>query len=63
MLGALLHYVTSAEPREFQPMKPNFGLMPPLSPAVRNKRRRYDAYAKRALSALEAWVEDLHPPS
>jgi len=58
MLGALFHYVTHAEPDEFQPMKANFGLLPPLSPPVRNKRRRYRAYAERALAALEAWKRE-----
>jgi len=57
MLGALFHYVTHAEPDEFQPMKANFGLLPPLSPPVRNRRRRYRAYAERALAVLEAWKE------
>jgi methylenetetrahydrofolate--tRNA-(uracil-5-)-methyltransferase len=55
MAGALLHYVTNAEPGAFQPMKANFGLMPPLSPPVRNKRRRYEAYSRRALASLDAW--------
>jgi len=55
MLGAIFHYVTHAEPKEFQPMKGNFGLLPPLQPAVRNKRARYQAYADRALAALHAW--------
>jgi methylenetetrahydrofolate--tRNA-(uracil-5-)-methyltransferase len=54
MAGALIHYVTNADPDEFQPMKANFGLMPPLSPPVRNKRQRYRAYATRALAALPA---------
>lgn len=54
MLGALCHYVTHAEPRDFQPMKANFGLMPPLAQPVRNKRRRYEAYSQRALADLAA---------
>jgi len=52
MAGALIHYITHAGPDDFQPMKANFGLMPPLSPSVRNKRQRYQAYARRALAAL-----------
>jgi len=54
MLGALCHYVSRAEPDAFQPMKANFGLMPSLSPPVRNKRKRYQAYAARALADLKA---------
>lgn len=57
MLGALAHYVTHAEPDGFQPMKANFGILPPLDPPVRNKRQRYQAYAERALEALEGFVE------
>jgi methylenetetrahydrofolate--tRNA-(uracil-5-)-methyltransferase len=53
MLGALCHYVSHAEPEAFQPMKANFGLMPPLSPPVRNKRKRYRAYAERAMGDLD----------
>jgi len=30
MLGALCHYVTHADLKDFQPMKANFGIMPPL---------------------------------
>lgn len=52
MLGALCHYVSQAAPNRFQPMKANFGLMPPLEPSVRNKRERYRAYAARALDDL-----------
>jgi methylenetetrahydrofolate--tRNA-(uracil-5-)-methyltransferase len=58
MLGALCHYVSRAEPESFQPMKANFGLMPPLDPPVRNKRKRYQAYAERALRDLESQVAD-----
>jgi methylenetetrahydrofolate--tRNA-(uracil-5-)-methyltransferase len=53
MLGALCHYVSRAEAESFQPMKANFGLMPPLDPPVRNKRKRYQAYAERALENLK----------
>jgi methylenetetrahydrofolate--tRNA-(uracil-5-)-methyltransferase len=61
MLGALCHYITSParEGGEVQPMKANFGLMPPLEPSVRRKRDRYRAYATRALEALDQWMIDL----
>jgi methylenetetrahydrofolate--tRNA-(uracil-5-)-methyltransferase len=52
MLGALCHYVSHADPATFQPMKANLGLLPPLEPPVRNKRRRYQAYVARAMTAL-----------
>lgn len=63
MLGALIHYVTHADPRHFQPMKANFGLMPPLEPPVRSKGERYLAYARRSLSALSTLMhaENVRP--
>lgn len=56
MLGALAHYVTHAEPKEFQPMKANFGIMPPLDDAPRGKRDRASEYAKRALLDLDNYL-------
>jgi methylenetetrahydrofolate--tRNA-(uracil-5-)-methyltransferase len=58
MIGALCHYVSSAEGAHFQPMKPNFGLVPPLAGSRRRKRERYQAYAKRALADLRGFVAD-----
>ena len=48
MMGALFHYITHAEPKAFQPMKANFGLLPELDPPVRNKNLRHVALAERA---------------
>jgi methylenetetrahydrofolate--tRNA-(uracil-5-)-methyltransferase len=64
MMGALFHYVTRAASAggstgpapDFQPMKANFGLLPELEPPVRDKRRRHEAYAARALAGLEAML-------
>ena len=57
MLGALCSYICNADPERFQPMKANFGLLPPLDPPVRKKRERYMAYARRALVDLERFAE------
>ena len=55
MLGALCHYVTHADLKDFQPMKANFGILPSLGVRI-NKRERGKAYAKRALDDLaQAW--------
>jgi methylenetetrahydrofolate--tRNA-(uracil-5-)-methyltransferase len=56
MMGALCHYVTHAEPKEFQPMKANFGIMPPLENPPKGKRERAVEYAARALADLEAYL-------
>lgn len=56
MIGALCHYVSSAESAHFQPMKPNFGLMPPLEALHKRKRERHQTYSKRAVAALQDWM-------
>ena len=58
MVGALMRYVAEASPEEFQPMKANFGLLPPLEGRVRGKKERGEAYARRALERLEAWGKE-----
>jgi methylenetetrahydrofolate--tRNA-(uracil-5-)-methyltransferase len=60
MMGALFHYITHAEPKDFQPMKANFGLMPELEQTVRDKRKRLAAYAARALADLDTLIRT-HP--
>ena len=63
MVGALFHYLRSADPTSFQPMNANFGLLPPLPSPPRGKRERRAAFAARALTALDAWLaaEELAP--
>jgi methylenetetrahydrofolate--tRNA-(uracil-5-)-methyltransferase len=59
MLGALLRYVHGADPRHFQPMNANFGLLPPLPAPPRDKRLRKQAMAERSLAALEAFADEV----
>jgi methylenetetrahydrofolate--tRNA-(uracil-5-)-methyltransferase len=58
MLGALCHYVTHADMADFQPMKANFGILPPLEQTGKKlgKRERGKAYAERALVDLEQYL-------
>lgn len=62
MIGALCHYVTHAEPKDFQPMKANFGIIPPLEHKIRDKAKRKQAYADRALADLEKSIKQLGDP-
>jgi methylenetetrahydrofolate--tRNA-(uracil-5-)-methyltransferase len=59
MLGALCHYITSADMKDFQPMKANFGILPPLDTQRLNKRDRYVRYAQRARTNLERFLQSL----
>lgn len=62
MLGALCHYVTHAEPKHFQPMKANFGILPELPERVKDKRARYTAYVERAVTTMQAEIAALNDP-
>jgi methylenetetrahydrofolate--tRNA-(uracil-5-)-methyltransferase len=55
-LGALARHLTESDPRHFQPANVNYGLFPELERRVPKKRRR-EAYARRAGEALTAWAE------
>ena len=62
MIGALCRYLSTAEAERFQPMKANFGLLPPLGVRIRNRRERYRAMAERSRKLLGDWAgEDLAP--
>lgn len=51
--GALCHYITHAEGKNFQPMNVNFGLLPPLGQKIRDKKLKNKMIADRALESLE----------
>jgi len=53
-LGALIHHVTNADVRHFQPMNVNYGLFPPLDGRAKKKDRKL-LLAERALAVLEKW--------
>src|SRR5512134_2812505 len=62
MLGALCHYVTHADLRDFQPMKANFGILPELETTSKlGKRERAGAYAERALGDLQHTLRTTAP--
>lgn len=57
MLGAFCHYITHAAIIDFQPMKANFGILPPLSSDKRmDKRERARLYVERAQTDMEAFL-------
>jgi len=58
MLGGLLRYLRDADPRHFQPMNANLGLVDPLPGKVRKADKR-GAIAERALADFSAWMGTL----
>lgn len=57
MLGALVYYITHADMRDFQPMKANFGILPPVN--AKGKRERAKLYAEEAKTSLEIYLSDI----
>jgi methylenetetrahydrofolate--tRNA-(uracil-5-)-methyltransferase len=61
MLGALLRYVTQADPERFQPMKANLGLLSPVGVRI-PRRQRGARKGERAVDALgKVWAEAGEP--
>jgi len=56
MLGALYRYVHTADPGHFQPMNANFGLLEPLERPVRDKERKKQLLAERALAEMDRFA-------
>jgi methylenetetrahydrofolate--tRNA-(uracil-5-)-methyltransferase len=59
MLGALYRYMREADPKHFQPMNANFGLVDDLGVRLRDKREKKQRTADRALEHMAAW-RDAH---
>jgi len=58
MTGALIHYITHAEIKSFQPMKAMFGLLPDPDQTQRLKKiERYKFYAECALTDLDNYIK------
>ena len=58
-LGSLVHYITHADAKRFQPANITFDLLPSLDEEtrkrVRDKRERHRMQCERALAAFDAW--------
>ena len=57
--GSLLHYITHADPKKFQPANITFDLLPPLEEdlgkRIRDKKERHRIQCERALAAWHQW--------
>ncbi|MBR2024124.1 MAG: methylenetetrahydrofolate--tRNA-(uracil(54)-C(5))-methyltransferase (FADH(2)-oxidizing) TrmFO [Clostridia bacterium] len=51
--GALQTHISTPN-KDFQPMNANFGIVAPLPTRIKDKKARYEAYAKRSLQTLSA---------
>lgn len=60
-LGGLARHLEGSPSQSFQPMNINFGLLPPLTERIRDKREKNSRISRRALEILSAFCsrEDL----
>ena len=57
--GSLMHYVTQADARNFQPANITFDLLPALEKRVRDRQQRHRLQCDAALRDFGAWMEKL----
>jgi methylenetetrahydrofolate--tRNA-(uracil-5-)-methyltransferase len=59
-LGSLVHYITHADAKNFQPANMTFDLLEPLEEElrkkVRDKKERHRLQCERSLAAFDAWL-------
>ncbi|MEC7807925.1 MAG: methylenetetrahydrofolate--tRNA-(uracil(54)-C(5))-methyltransferase (FADH(2)-oxidizing) TrmFO [Gemmatimonadota bacterium] len=58
MLGGLFRYLRDADPKHFQPMNSNWGLVDPPSQRIRSKRARRESLAQRANEDFLVWMQE-----
>ncbi|MBY6050361.1 FADH(2)-oxidizing methylenetetrahydrofolate--tRNA-(uracil(54)-C(5))-methyltransferase TrmFO [Cytobacillus firmus] len=58
-IGSMARYITTANPKSFQPMNANFGLFPDLPEKIRGKKERNEKHAERALGTIQNFVKNL----
>jgi methylenetetrahydrofolate--tRNA-(uracil-5-)-methyltransferase len=55
--GSLTHYVTHANPKDFQPANITFDLLPALERKVRDRKERHRLQCEAALKEFDTWLE------
>ncbi|MGE5082345.1 MAG: methylenetetrahydrofolate--tRNA-(uracil(54)-C(5))-methyltransferase (FADH(2)-oxidizing) TrmFO [Acidobacteriota bacterium] len=55
--GSLAHYVTHADPKDFQPANITFDLLPALERKVRDRKERHRLQCEAALKEFGTWLE------
>jgi methylenetetrahydrofolate--tRNA-(uracil-5-)-methyltransferase len=55
--GSLMHYITHADAKNFQPANITFDLLPPLDKNIRDRSERHRLQCQRALREFDLWME------
>jgi methylenetetrahydrofolate--tRNA-(uracil-5-)-methyltransferase len=59
--GSLTHYVTHADPKNFQPANITFDLLPALEKKIRDRKERHRLQCELALKQFDEWMERAGP--
>jgi methylenetetrahydrofolate--tRNA-(uracil-5-)-methyltransferase len=57
--GSLIHYITQADPKNFQPANITFDLLPALATKVRDRKERHRRQCELALREFAVWLSQL----
>ena len=57
--GSLVHYITEADSRNFQPANITFDLLPALDKRIRDRKERHRLQCELALREFDAWYNQL----
>lgn len=65
-IGSLCHYISAADPNDYQPANITFDLLPPLDDATRqklrrDKRARHAEVCRRAIAGMDRYLEAAEP--
>ena len=65
--GSLVHYITQADKKNFQPANITFDLLPPLHAPIRDRKERHRQQCELALREFDRWygrcIEQTPDPS
>jgi len=59
--GSLVHYITQADSKNFQPANITFDLLPALEKRVRDRKERHRLQCELALQQFQYWLEKTSP--
>lgn len=59
--GSLTHYVTCADPKNFQPANITFDLLPALDRKIRDRKERHRLQCELALKEFDGWLANAVP--
>jgi len=59
--GSLVHYITQADPKNFQPANITFDLLPPLEKKIRDRKERHKQQCELALREFHTWLDKASP--